>query len=345
MILPRRFPVVALVTVLPMALLGQARPDSGADLRPVPVAIQSAFRAHLFDARVLGDTAAGRIARTVDSLALHATTRAQFVDAFNRLWREGPMSHVRLAVARMPAAAMMAYVDTMRVGPEGVSLTWSGDIAVLQVRTMMGRDTRERISTMYADIVARGARGLIIDLRDNGGGAFAVVPLVGHVIERGVDGGVFVGRRWTDLHRDPPDAATIAALPAWSGWSVRRFWEDVESLGVLRIRFEPLAPRYTGPVMVLTSGRTASAAELAVDALLASGRVTVLGERTMGAMLSQRMFDVPAGLQLSLPIADYFSGRMGRIEGVGVTPDVTLPADSALAVALRRLRGEAPARP
>jgi C-terminal processing protease CtpA/Prc len=329
---------VPLLILAAHGLPGQGRPDSTPDLRPVPAAIQSTFRTHLFDPRVLKDSAAERIARIVDSLARGATSRSQFTADFNRLWRNGPMSHVRLTIARMPADALTDLYDTLRVGSDGVALSWQDDIAVLQVRTMMGLDTRERISAMYSEIIARGARGLIIDLRDNAGGTFATVPLVGHLIERGFDAGVFVGRRWTDKHAVAPDARTIAGLPAWSGWSVKRFWDDVESAGILRIRFEPMAPRYGGPVVVLTNGKTASSAEMGVDALMASGRVTVLGERTAGALLSQRTFDIPAGFQLALPIADYYSRRMGRIEGVGVAPDVVMPADSTLPAALLRLR-------
>ena len=85
---------------------------------------------------------------------------------------------------------------------------------------------------------------------------------------------------------------------------------------------------------MLTSRRTASAAELAADALKANGRATIVGEATAGRMLSQRMYDVPGGLQLSLPIADYHSRNGGRVEGKGVQPDVPTKADDALARAL-----------
>lgn len=327
-----------LLATAPHLLPGQGRPETPVDLRSVPGGIQATLRAHLFDPRALEDSASARIARAVDSLSRVGTSRERFAADFNRLWRSGPMSHVQLTIGRMPAAQLTELYDTLRVGSGGVSLSWQGDVAVMQLHTMMGLDTRERVSALYAEVLARGARGLIIDLRDNTGGTFAIVPLVGHLIARGFDAGVFVGRRWTDSHPGAPDRQAVAALPAWSGWSIKRFWGDIEADGILRIRFEPMMPRFGGPVVVLTSGRTASAAELGVDALMASGRVTVIGERTAGAMLSQRTFDVPGGFQLALPIADYYSQRVGRIEGVGLVPDVTVPADSALSEALRRLR-------
>lgn len=53
-------------------------------------------------------------------------------------------------------------------------------------------------------------------------------------------------------------------------------------------------------------------------------------------MLSQKIFDVPGGFHLSLPIADYYSAKNGRIEGIGVKPDIETDASDALNVALRQ---------
>ncbi len=327
----------ALATLLPA--FTSAQQDSLADIRSAPAAIRATLNRHLFDPQVLESPAGIATLRAVDSLARSVRSRREFFAGFNRLWAEGPISHVRVGRAVMPAAEMMAFVDTMRAGADGVALRWDGNIAVLEVRTMNGVDTRERISSAYAEIVARGAQGLVIDLRANEGGAFAVVPLVGHLIDRPVEGGVFLGRRWTDQHSDAPSPAQVEALQPWTGWSLTRFWGDVESRGILRIQFTPMLPRYAGPVAVLTSKTTASASELATDAMMNNGRVQVFGERTAGQLLSQRVFDLFPGTHLYVPIADYRSARMGRIEGLGITPHVALPAAQALDSALARLRG------
>ncbi|MGH8545134.1 MAG: S41 family peptidase, partial [Gammaproteobacteria bacterium] len=68
--------------------------------------------------------------------------------------------------------------------------------------------------------------------------------------------------------------------------------------------------------------------------LKAAGRATIIGEKTPGVLLSSRRFDVPGGFHLMVPIADYYSIENGRIEGVGVTPDMPVDADQALEVAL-----------
>ena len=53
-------------------------------------------------------------------------------------------------------------------------------------------------------------------------------------------------------------------------------------------------------------------------------------------MLSQKIYDLPEGFHLSLPIADYYSAKHGRIEGAGVIPDIECAAGDAMGVALRQ---------
>ncbi|MCC7004272.1 MAG: MBL fold metallo-hydrolase [Gemmatimonadaceae bacterium] len=330
--------VAAFVLLAATRVHAQSAPDSLADIRTSPATIRALLDAHLFSPRVLESPSTIATLRAVDSLAGAAQSRREFFSGFNRLWAAGPVSHVRVGRAPMPANAMMAFVDTMRAGDDAMSLRWEGRIAILDLRTMNGVDTRERISRAFETIVAQGAEGLIIDLRANEGGAFAVVPLVGHLIAKPVEGGVFLGRKWNAAHSRVPTATELGAITPWTGWSLTRFWGDVESAGILRLRFTPMAPHFAGPVMLLTSRTTASAAELATDALLNDSRVTVLGERSAGQMLSQRMFDLFPGTHLYVPIADYYSARMGRIEGVGITPTVAMPATVALDSALARLR-------
>jgi len=59
-----------------------------------------------------------------------------------------------------------------------------------------------------------------------------------------------------------------------------------------------------------------------------------VGEKTAGAVLSSKLFDIPGGLHLRVPIADYFSITGRRLEGAGVVPDIEVPADQALETAL-----------
>jgi len=291
--------------------------DAAVDLQAVARAAADALRAHVYDPRVLDTDGYRTIEQDVFRLAGTATGPAEFVAGFNRLWQDGPFSHVRLNLARQSAAEMASYLDTMRVGGGGASLEWRGDVAVLVVNTMMGMDTIEQIGQAYREIVGRKA-----------------AALVGHLIATELDAGFFLSQRWTTQHDDLPGRERVLGLEPWRGWSLTAFWRDVQENAITRIAFEPAAPRFPGPIYVLTSHRTASAAELAVDAIRATGRAVVIGERTAGQMLSQKPYDLPGAMQLFLPIADYISLRSGRIEGVGIEPDVRVSPEAALGTAL-----------
>jgi len=303
----------------------------------VAAAINATMRTYHYDPAELDTPGYKRIEAAITDLAEVADSDEDFVAGFSDIWNNGPFSHVEFRTAKQSADDIAAYLDNLRVGGGGATLTWQGDVAILTVNTMMGLDTIEEIDAAYVAIANRGANGLVIDLRENGGGAFAVRPLVAHLLNEAVDGGSFVSQRWNAAHNRAPNLAELKAVAPWEGWSIRAFWADVQDAAITRFSIAPVEPFFAGPVYVLTSKTTASAAELATDVLQSSGRALVIGENTAGQMLSQKIFDVPGGFHLSLPVADYYSIRNGRIEGVGVKPDIEVDAVDALNIALQRL--------
>lgn len=165
-------------------------------------------------------------------------------------------------------------------------------------------------------------------------------PLVSHLIQSPLDAGIFISQPWNKSHHRLPSQDEISQQAAWSGWSIKSFWKDAQNNAITRVQFQPTAPCFNKDVFVLTSKKTASAAELATGALSAIKNVTVVGEVTAGKMLSQKMYDLSGGLQLALPIADYYDANWGRIEQQGVKPDVLMPANKAMEYALQQLQGE-----
>ena len=314
----------------------QTPPVPPTDYSAVAAAISKTMRARHYNPAELELPGYKRVEAAVADMAATATSDGAFVDGFRAAWREGPFSHVELRPAQQSADEIAAYLDGLRIGGGGAALTWAGDIAVLTVNTMMGLDTIEEIDAAYDMIAEKGAAALIIDLRQNGGGAFAVRPLTAHLLAEPFDAGSFVSQRWSRDHDRAPTLKELRSVDPWKGWSIRAFWADVQEQALVRLTITPAEPHYAGPAFVLTSRRTASAAELAADILKSSGRATLIGETTAGEMLSQKIFDVPGGFQLSLPIADYYSATHGRIEGVGVEPDIESAADAALEIALRQ---------
>ncbi|MEM8988250.1 MAG: S41 family peptidase [Pseudomonadota bacterium] len=304
------------------------------DYSAVAKSISTTMAAHHYNPAELVTPEYAAIEKAVCNLAQTAKTDEAFVDGFQEIWRDGPFSHVNLSKAQGAAEDLAAFFDAMNVGENGATLAWKGDTAILTVNTMMGVDTIARIEAAYDEIHEKGAQKLIIDLRRNEGGAFAVRPLAGHLTRDAFIAGGFVSQPWNRAYDRKPTLEDMKSVDPWSGWSIRAFWADAQSNPLTVAQFEPMAPLFDGPVFVLTSKRTASAAELVTDALQASGRAKVIGERTAGQMLSQKVYDIVGGFHLNVPIADYYSAANGRIEGVGVAPDIKIQASKAMDIAL-----------
>jgi C-terminal processing protease CtpA/Prc len=153
------------------------------------------------------------------------------------------------------------------------------------------------------------ADALIIDLRRNLGGEPEMVALVSSFL--------FDSRTHLVDLEFPGERRTV------------QYWTDA---------FVP-EPTFGGtkPVIVLTSERTVSGGEGMSYQLQQSRRATVVGDRTAGAA----NFHYPrrvgphliSGVPSGYPV-DPHSG--GNWEGVGVQPDVPIPAEQALAAAYER---------
>jgi carboxyl-terminal processing protease len=308
--------------------------DKASGFRSAAELINQTIRANHYHPAELDNDAYRKIEKDVIALGDTAESADSFLSGFRSIWQKGPFSHVALTRADGPAAERLARLDTEIAGDSAVALAWQGKAAILTVNTMSGPDTIEKINAAYAEIAARGADKLVIDLRRNSGGAFAVVPLVGHLIRQPIDAGVFVSTSWYSDRDKPPGPADFRSATPWRGYSVQAFQADMLSRPLTSYRIDPMQPAFHGPVFVLTSGRSISAAEIAADALKAAGRATIVGEKTPGILLSSKRFDIPGGFHLIVPIADYYSISNGRIERVGVTPNVPVKADEALTVAL-----------
>jgi hypothetical protein len=177
------------------------------------------------------------------------------------------------------------------------------------------------------DVMARvkGARGLVLDLRLNGGGYDALARLI--------------ASRFTDR----PYAALVkqARIPAPGA---PRFTEPA------LIRIEPAAgARFAGPLMVLTGIHTVSAGEVLTLMLLGRRPAPVrIGDPTQGVFADELVRRLPNDWRFQLSNERYTTPAGRTFEGPGIPPDVPIPVypaderdgrtDRALAEAVRRLR-------
>lgn len=169
----------------------------------------------------------------------------------------------------------------------------------------------------------RAARGLVVDLRENGGGdAEAMIDIASAFLPAGTGLGQFRDR-----------GGDVAAAP-----HTRR----------AMLLAADAVSHFNGPVVVLIGPRTASAAEIFAAALQERGRARVVGERTCGCVLAiRRRHVLPDGGLLDISEMDYHTAAARRLEGAGVTPDEAVAVtrrdieggfDPALSLALARLK-------
>lgn len=177
-----------------------------------------------------------------------------------------------------------------------------GGIGYLRVDRFFQADESRGLFDEAMDQLA-GCRAVIVDLRENRGGGDALGLLASYFLpER-----VLLNRLEFRKHE---------TIETWAGPSTRPAFTKV-------------------PLFVLVSGRTFSAGEAFAYGLQQRGRATLVGERTKGGANPNQFFPVGAGLELSLSIGRTVNPVSGsNWEGVGVHPDVAVPADRALDKAL-----------
>jgi carboxyl-terminal processing protease len=158
------------------------------------------------------------------------------------------------------------------------------------------RDVRKQID----ELKEQGVTGIVIDLRDNGGGSLLeATTLTGLFIDRG---------------------PVVQVRNANGRISTE---EDVES-----------GMAWEGPLAVLVNRYSASASEIFAAAIQDYGRGVVIGEPTFGKGTVQSLIDLDdyapsdtasAG-QLKLTMAQFFRVNGGSTQNKGVVPDIRFPS-------------------
>jgi carboxyl-terminal processing protease len=147
------------------------------------------------------------------------------------------------------------------------------------------------------EFVAQHVKGVIVDLRDNGGGYLDAA--------RGVAG------LWLDNK--------LVVTEKSSGVVTDRVMSDSDTI---------LAGVKT---VVLVNGGSASASEILAGALQDYGVATLVGEKTFGKGTVQQIFDLAGGRQLKVTIARWFTPNGKNITKEGIMPNkvVDLTSDDA----------------
>lgn len=249
-------------------------------------------------------------------------------------------SHFELIRAPEIAATPLDSLMSMQTGDPAtlVMLTFPAPgVAMLRVRRW--DKVSPAVTHAFQRIDSARPHTLVLDIRGNPGGDVSSASPAAHLLRDSTTIGVFLGRKWYAAHRSPPTAAELRTLPTISDdRSASTVLYGVREHGALVGVVPPTGPRFDGPVYLLIDGGSASASEPLAYLLKSTGRATLVGERTAGAMLSAPPLDVGEGWVLRVPEADYFAADGTRLEGVGVAPDIATPAAGALAAVGGRIR-------
>ncbi len=181
-------------------------------------------------------------------------------------------------------------------------------VGVITIRRFSEKTPGE-LEKAYKELINRGAKSIILDLRDNSGGLLdASIESSRLFLE---DGLVVVEER--------------------SGMESQLFYVNEEGLAS------------EIPMVVLVNAGTASAAEVVAAALKDNGRAPLIGETTFGKGSVQVILELSDGSSLHVTSARWLTPNGKVIDSIGLLPDIIVEqidpnADNVVTVAVEWLR-------
>jgi carboxyl-terminal processing protease len=191
-----------------------------------------------------------------------------------------PVTITRETIDTPVVASSMHTVNGRKIGVVALSMFSEG--AHAEVRQAVGR------------LLHQGAKGLVLDLRGNGGGLVEEARLIASIF---IPQGVIVSTRGR-TQQPMTLTATGGAIPT------------------------------AIPLVVLVDRGTASASEIVTGALQDHHRATVVGTHTFGKGVFQEVRPLSNGGAIDITVGEYFTpngrnlGGGGISEGAGISPDV-----------------------
>jgi len=163
----------------------------------------------------------------------------------------------------------------------------SKDIYYIKLNTFENQNAATEMANAIAQAKAQGSKGLILDLRNNGGGLLRIAVDIGSMF---IKDGVIVYTVDRDGGRE-----TISS-------SGRVLWDN--------------------PVVVLINGASASASEILAGALRDNKIATLVGTHTFGKAYVQNVRQLDDGSAILLTVAKYYTPGGHDITKKGIVPDL-----------------------
>jgi carboxyl-terminal processing protease len=188
----------------------------------------------------------------------------------------------REGASQSPIAITRAKIHELSVYEK----MFPGKIGYVEL-TVFGRDTGAELNAALTRLQQEGARAIVMDLRDNGGGY--------------LDAAVAVSSKF------------ISSGPIVS---VESRASNITTLDADDTAIDPL------PLVVLVNQYTASASEITSGAIQDSGVGTIMGAKTFGKGVVQTVFPLSDGSAVKITTARYLTPRNRDINHLGISPDV-----------------------
>ena len=239
---------------------------------------------------------AGDVIVAVAGKPTHGRSVADVVSAL----RGDAGSKVTVTVAR-GASQFSVRLRRAAVNTDDVSASMvTTDVERLRVSAFtrgVGRWVRAKV----ADAESRHLRGVVLDLRGDPGG------LLDEAVET--------------------SSAFLASGPVVTYEQRGHAKQVLNALGGGNIGI---------PLVVLVDGGTASAAEIVAGALQDRGRAVIIGSRTFGKGSVQAPSQLSDGSALELTVGHYLTPSGRSLDGVGIVPDLEMPASTPSGVIVER---------
>lgn len=169
------------------------------------------------------------------------------------------------------------------------------DIGYLEISSF-DEGVAEDFKAKYLTLKEQGIKGLVIDLRDNGGGLVdEALKIVDYIV--------------------PKNQTTLITVDKDGKEEVTKSKEDklIEE-----------------PVVVLVNASSASASEIMAGALKDLGAAQIVGTKTYGKGVIQQLLTLSNGAGLKITVEEYYTPNKAKINKVGIIPDYEILLETSI---------------
>jgi carboxyl-terminal processing protease len=230
----------------------------------------------------------GDVIKAIDGTAVNNMTTDEAVAHI-----KGPAeSTVALTVSR-DGDSLSFSIERQTINLPNVRSSLSGDVGYVRLFSF-GKGAGDEVRTKVRSLIDNGAQGIVLDLRDNGGGLF----------QEGID-----------VASDFIEDGKIVSYKERSGPAIVYRAEGDAFEGI--------------PMVVLVNEGTASASEIVTGALQDRKRAVIIGVETYGKGSVQEVVPLPDASAFKLTVAAYFTPNGTNLSGNGIEPDIVVDDSDA----------------